>query len=195
MIMVEKRTVAKSLRSIYQLKITLKGIRPPIWRRLLVASTTKLDGIHLILQIVMGWTNSHLHEFIQGRDRYGMPDEEFPSDAKDEAQYRLDQLLKTEKEKLIYIYDFGDSWEHEVVLEKILPFQTDAVLPLCLKGSRACPPEDIGGIGGYTMFLDAISDPAHPEHASMLEWISEDMDGPFDPGHFDLAEVNERLQS
>lgn len=193
--MVGNRAAAKSLRSIYQLKITLKGIRPPIWRRLLVASTTKLDGIHLILQIVMGWTNSHLHKFIQGRDRYGMPDEEFPSDTKDEAQYRLDQLLKTEKEKLIYIYDFGDGWEHEVVLEKILPFQTGVVLPLCVKGSRACPPEDIGGIGGYAMFLDAISDPAHPEHESMLEWIAEDMDGPFDPGHFDPAEVNKRLQS
>lgn len=179
MIMVGTRAVAKSLRSIYQLKITLKGIRPPIWRRLLVASTTKLDGIHLILQIVMERSDSHLHEFIQGRDRYGMPDEEFPSDAKDEARYRLDQLLKTEKEKLIYIYDFGDGWEHEVVLEKILPFQTGAVLPLCLKGSRACPPEDIGGIWGYAMFLEAMSDP----------------DGPFDPGHFDLAEVNKRLQS
>ena len=186
---------AKSLRSIYQLKITLKNIRPPIWRKLLVASTTKLDDIHLILQIVMGWSDSHLHEFIQGQNRYGMPNEAFPSDTKDEARYRLDQLLKTEKDKLIYIYDFGDSWEHEVVLEKILPYETDAVLPLCLKGSRACPPEDIGGIWGYAMFLEAISDPAHPEHASMLEWVAEDMDGPFDPGYFDLAEVNKQLRS
>ncbi len=193
--MMGTRAAAKSLRSIYQLKITLKDVRPPIWRRLLVASTTKLGDIHLMLQIVMGWSDSHLHEFIQGQDRYGMPDEAFPSDTKDEARYRLDQLLKTEKDKLIYIYDFGDSWEHEVVLEKILPYETDAVLPLCLKGSRACPPEDIGGIWGYAMFLEAISDPAHPEHASMLEWAAEDINGPFDPGYFDLAEVNKQLRS
>lgn len=186
---------AKSLRSIYQLKITLKGMRPPIWRRILMASTTKLDDVHLIFQIVMGWTNSHMHEFIQGRDRYVEPDEEFPSDAKDEAQYRLDQLLKREKEKLIYIYDFGDGWEHEVVLEKILPFKTNVALPICVKGCRACPPEDIGGIGGYIMFLEAISDPAHPEHEDMLEWIADDIEDPFNPEAFDLAEVNQLLQS
>ncbi|PTQ88792.1 plasmid pRiA4b ORF-3 family protein [Nitrosomonas ureae] len=186
---------AKSLRSIYQLKITLKGMRPPIWRRILMASTTKLDDVHLIFQIVMGWTNSHMHEFIQGRDRYVEPDEEFSSDAKDEAQYRLDQLLEKEKEKLIYIYDFGDGWEHEVVLEKILPFKTSADLPICVKGCRACPPEDIGGIGGYMMFLEAISDPTHPEHEDMLEWIAGDIEGPFDPEAFDLAEVNQLLQS
>lgn len=193
--MIATHLTAKSLRSIYQLKVTLKGMRPPIWRRILVASTTKLDDIHLILQIVMGWTDSHLHEFIQGRNRYGEPDEDFPSDAQDETQYRLDQILKKEKEKLIYIYDFGDGWEHEVVLEKILPFETSAVLPICLKGRRACPPEDIGGIGGYMMFLDAISDPTHPEHQVMLEWIAEDIEGPFDPEAFDLTEVNQLLQS
>lgn len=193
--MIATRLTAKSLRSIYQLKVTLKGMRPPIWRRILVASTTKLDDIHLILQIVMGWTNSHLHEFIQGRDRYGEPDEDFPSGAQDETRYRLDQILKQEKEKLIYLYDFGDGWEHEVVLEKILPFETSATLPLCLKGRRACPPEDIGGIGGYMMFLDAISDPAHAEHEVMLEWIAEDIEGSFDPETFDLAEVNQLLQS
>ncbi|WP_293008903.1 plasmid pRiA4b ORF-3 family protein [Nitrosomonas sp.] len=193
--MIATRLTAKSLRSIYQLKVTLKGMRPPIWRRILVASTTKLDDIHLILQIVMGWTNSHLHEFIQGRDRYGEPDEDFPSDAQDETRYRLDQILKQEKGKLIYLYDFGDGWEHEVVLEKILPFETSATLPICLKGRRACPPEDIGGIGGYMMFLDAISDPAHPEHEVMLEWIAEDIEGSFDPETFDLAEVNQLLQS
>lgn len=184
----------KSLRSIYQLKITLRGIRPPIWRRLLVASTVNLEDAHVILQIAMGWTDSHMHEFAKGNDRYGVADEDFPSDSHDEANYRLDQILKTEKEKLIYTYDFGDSWSHEVVLEKILPFKAGVVLPVCLKGSRACPPEDIGGIMGYAMFLDAISDPAHPEHKNMLEWIEEDFVGNFDPEYFDLAQVNEWLK-
>lgn len=189
------RAAAKSLRSIYQLKVTLKGIRPPIWRRFLIASTASLADVHIVLQIVMGWTDSHLHEFAKGRDRYGVPDEDFPADIYDEAKYRLDQLLKEEKEKLIYTYDFGDGWEHDVVLEKILPFETGAKLPLCLKGSRACPPEDVGGTPGYEMFLEAISDPEHPEHASMLEWIADDTGNIFDPERFDLAEVNELLHS
>lgn len=184
---------AKPLRSIYQLKVTLKGIRPPIWRRLLMASTTSLENTHQTLQIVMGWTNSHLHEFVTEGNRYGVPNEEFPSGVRNEAKYRLDHVLKKEKDKLIYIYDFGDSWEHEVLLEKILPFETNIELPVCLKGSRACPPEDIGGVGGYMMFLEAISDPVHPDHDSMLEWIGSDTAGAFDPEHFCLAEVNQLL--
>lgn len=190
----ETRTTTKSLRSIYQLKITLKGFRPPIWRRFLVASTVSLEDVHDILQIVMGWTDSHMHEFSKGSDRYGVPDADFPSDILDEAKYRLEQVLKNEKDKLNYTYDFGDGWEHEVVLEKILPFETGVALPACLKGRGACPPEDIGGVVGYAMFLDAILDPEHPEHESMLEWIAEDIDGVFDPEYFDLAEVNNLLQ-
>jgi hypothetical protein len=181
---------ARSLRSIYQLKITLKGIQPSIWRRLLIANTDSLADVHVAIQITMGWTNSHLHEFSQGRERYGMPDEDFPSDVRDEADYRLDQILKKEKDKLHYVYDFGDYWEHEVVLEKILAFEPGAVLPVCLKGSRACPPEDVGGIPGYAMFLEAISDPTHPEYEETLEWI----DGGFDSEHFDLAQTNDLLR-
>lgn len=181
---------AQTLRSIYQLKVALKGARPPIWRRLQIASSDNLEDLHIALQIVMGWTNDHLHEFSMGRVRYGIPDEDFPSDILDEADYRLAQVLRKEKDTLNYDYDFGDGWVHTVVLEKILPFSTDAVLPVCLKGSRACPPEDIGGVGGYEMFLETISDPSHPEYEEMLEWIG----GDFDPEHFDLAEVNDLLQ-
>jgi len=188
------RATTKSLRSIYQLKITLKGFRLPIWRRFLVASTVSLEDVHDILQIVMGWTDSHMHEFSTESDRYGVLDADFPSDIQDEAKYRLDQVLKKEKDKLNYTYDLGDDWEHEVVLEKILPFETGIALPVCLKGSRACPLEDIGGVGGYEMFLDAILDLEHPEHESMLEWIAEDIDGDFDPEYFDLDEVNKLLQ-
>ncbi len=182
---------AKSLRSVYQLKVTFKGIRPSIWRRFQIASTESLEDTHIVLQMVMGWTNSHLHEFINGRDHYGVPDDEFPSDVCDEAKYRLDQVLKQEKDKLLYEYDFGDGWVHDVVLEKILPFKSGMDLPVCLKGSRACPPEDIGGIGGYAMFLEAISDPSHPEHEEMLDWIG----GGYDAQHFDLAEVNALLRT
>ncbi len=187
-----KPSAAKSLRSIYQLKVTLNYIRPPIWRRFLIASTDSLADLHLVVQIVMGWTDSHLHEFVKdGEQRYGVPDEDFPSDIHDESEFRIEQVLKQEKDKLIYTYDFGDGWDHAIVLEKILPFETQTKLPLCLKGSRACPPEDIGGPPGYEMFLEAIADPDHPEHDDIMEWLGE----PFDPEHFDLAEVNELLHS
>jgi len=102
-------TAARSLRSIYQLKITLRDAQPPIWRRLQIASTANLEDMHIAVQIVMGWTNSHLHEFIKGYDRYGIPDEDFPSDVYDEIDYRLDQILLKEKETLNYVYDFGDT--------------------------------------------------------------------------------------
>jgi len=180
----------RTLRSIYQLKVTLKYAQPPIWRRLHILSTDTLEDLHIALQIVMGWTDSHLHEFSKGRERYGVPDKEFPSDIHDEVEFRLDQMLTKEKDKLNYIYDFGDGWEHEVLLEKILPFDTAAVLPLCLEGERACPMEDVGGPPGYEMFLEAISDPSHPEYDELLEWSG----GNFDPEHFDLALTNDLLR-
>jgi len=181
---------AQTLRSIYQLNITLLGVQPPIWRRLRIASTDTLADVHMALQIAMGWTNSHLHEFIKGRERYGIPDDEFPSDVHDETDYRLSQMLKKEGDTLNYVYDFGDSWEHEVVLEKVLPFDTADVLPVCLEGARACPPEDVGGLPGYQMFLEAVSDTSHPEHDDLLEWVG----GDFDAEHFDLALTNDLLR-
>ena len=168
----------------------LKYVQPPIWRRLQVASTDNLGDVHIALQIVMGWTNSHVHEFTRDHARYGIPDKDFPSDVLDELEYRLDQVLKKEKDRLSYVYDFGDGWEHEVVLEKILPFETGVVLPVCLDGERACPLEDVGGIPGYEMFLEAISDPSHPEHDELIEWSG----GDFDPEHFDLALTNDLLR-
>ncbi|WP_090703288.1 plasmid pRiA4b ORF-3 family protein [Nitrosomonas aestuarii] len=179
----------RSLRSIYQLKVTLKNFRPPIWRRFLLSSTTNLGEMHHVLQIVMGWANAHLHEFVKENERYGEPEIEFPLDIHDETEFRLDQILKQEKEKLIYNYDFGDDWQHEILLEKVLPFKHDAVLPICIKGKRACPPEDVGGAVGYAMFLEAVSDSLHPEYAAMREWAN----GNFDSAFFDLDAVNNLL--
>lgn len=153
-------------------------------------SSDTLEDLHVALQIVMGWTNSHLHEFSDGRDRYGMSDEEFSADVRDEADFRLEQVFKREKDTLHYVYDFGDGWEHEVLFEKILPFDTGIVLPICLDGERACPMEDVGGPPGYEMFLEAIADPSHPEHDAMFEWCG----GDFDPEHFDLAQTNDLLR-
>ena len=156
--------MATAIHNTYQLKITLSDIRPPIWRRVVVSSATSLETLHLILQITMGWTNSHLHQFIIGKQRYGVPDPDFEDGMNDQACIKLNQLLKKEKDRIIYEYDFGDGWQHTVTLEKILPFEPKAVLPECIKGKRACPPEDVGGPWGYFDFLEAYSNQHHEQH-------------------------------
>jgi hypothetical protein len=177
---------------IYQLKITLKYIRPPIWRRVEVPDDVTLDELHLILQAAMGWTNSHLHQFRVGKIYYGEPsiDEFSDLNLKDESKARLNKVLSRPKQKMIYEYDFGDGWEHEILLEKILPRDSTAKYPRCLGGARACPPEDCGGTGGYVNFLEAISDPDHEEHDEYLDWIG----GEFDPEKFDPAEFESELK-
>ncbi len=179
----------KQLKNIYQIKISLIGAKPPIWRTVLVPSNLKLAAFHDVIQVAMGWTESHLHQFIANQVFYGIPDDEFELEMEDETKYKLSQLLKKEKESLIYEYDFGDSWEHKILLEKILPFDTKTALPVCIKGKRACPPEDCGGIWGYEELLKTISDPKHPEREDMLEWLG----GEFDPEEFDLEGINEDL--
>jgi hypothetical protein len=179
----------KQSKSIYQIKISLIGVKPPIWRTILVSSAIDLEIFHDTIQLVMGWTDSHLHQFIANQVFYGTPDDDFELEMEDETKYKLSQLLKKEKDSLIYEYDFGDSWEHKVLLEKILPDDGKTILPVCLKGKRACPPEDCGGIWGYEELLVTISDSKHPDHEDMLEWLG----GEFDPEEFDLEEINEDL--
>ena len=179
----------KQLKNIYQIKISLIGAKPPIWRTVLVPSNLKLAAFHDVIQVAMGWTDSHLHQFIANNVFYGIPDDDFELEMEDESKYKLSQLLKKEKESIIYEYDFGDSWEHKILLEKILPFDTKMALPVCIKGKRACPPEDCGGIWGYEELLKTISDPKHPDYENMLEWLG----GEFDPEEFDLEEINGNL--
>jgi hypothetical protein len=179
---------------IYQIKVTLRGSKPPIWRRIEVRGDTRLDKLHLILQEVMDWANYHLHQFIVAGNYYGEPHPDYDNwggEMLDEKKVRLHQIVPGEKFKFIYEYDFGDSWEHELLVEKILPPEKGVHYPRCLKGKRACPPEDVGGIWGYYGFLEAIADPDHPEHEDMLEWVG----GEFDPEAFDLDEINERLRT
>ena len=180
----KSRTIGKG-KSIYQLKITLVGSKPPIWRRLLVPGSVTLETLHDIIQVAMGWTESHLHQFIVGDVYYSNPGFELDH-AKDEDEFKLNQIAPREKKSFVYEYDFGDGWEHRVVVEKILPPEEGQSYPVCLKGKRACPPEDCGGIWGYAEFLEAISDPEHESHEEMLDWIG----GDFDPEEFDPAAAN-----
>ncbi len=175
--------------SIYQLKITLNGIKPPIWRRFLVPDNIKLRTFHVVLQIVMGWENYHLHQFISEKAFFGVPDDDFGMEIKDEDDYQLFDLLKKEKDSILYEYDFGDSWEHKIVLEKSLPVAADFKMPRCIKGKRACPPEDCGGVWGYQDLIEAIHDPSKPNHEELLEWAGEG----FDPEAFSVEDINHFL--
>lgn len=174
---------------VLQLKVTLRHIRPPIWRRVDVPADTSLLDLHRVLQGAMGWTDSHLHQFEQNGLTYGPPDREFGEPVISERKTRVGQLLQHAKARLLYTYDFGDGWEHEVVVESIKDPSPDARYPRVIDGKRACPPEDVGGPPGYADFLDAVSNPAHEEYASMIEWIG----GPFNPEHFDVIVANERV--
>lgn len=186
--------------SIYQLKITLIGTRPPVWRRILVPSDLRLSELHPIIQSGMGWTNAHLHYFKVGHETYeprsefgpddldlGLDDLDEESESLDSATIRLFQALEAPGSHMAYLYDFGDAWHHKILLEKILPVDPDVRYPICVKGVRACPPEDSGGIWGYSELLSRIDDDDFEEEYGEL--VGEK----FDPNFCDLEAVNQRL--
>jgi hypothetical protein len=171
---------------IYQFKITLMDAEPPIWRRFHVKDCT-LDRLHEHIQTAMGWTNSHLHHFRIDDQLYGDPmlmAENFEElNYEDSTVTKISEILPRsgQRFRFEYEYDFGDSWQHEVLFEGCLRAEPGVRYPLCLEGVRACPPEDVGGTGGYEDFLRAISDPGHERHGLLSEWIG----GSFDPEVFD----------
>jgi hypothetical protein len=174
---------------IYRLKIALRGIRPSIWRRLEAPADLTLFELHRAIQGAMGWTDSHLHQFFHRGTYYGAPDREFGMPTVSERRTKLRDLLGQPKERLIYEYDFGDSWEHDVVLEAITEPEPGARYPRVIAGKRACPPEDVGGSSGYAEFVAAVTDPTHEEHESVVQWVG----GPFDPERFDILVANDRI--
>lgn len=171
---------------IFQIKITLMRTAPPIWRRLLVSSDITLSGLHQLLQLAMGWTDSHMHDFQFRGQCYGSSD--LPEGI-DEAKVRLNQLLVRVGGKILYTYDFGDGWEHAVVLEKRLPVDPNMSYPACTGGRGACPPEDCGGAGGFYNLIEALQNPHHPEHEELLEWVG----GDYDPEKFSIDALNRSL--
>jgi pRiA4b ORF-3-like protein len=176
-----------------QLKITLRFSNPPIWRRVVVRADMTLDRLHHVIQTSMGWTNSHLHQFRLGRVYYGILDGEFDGfgiEMLNEKQYTVADLAPVAKKKFIYEYDFGDSWEHEILVEKVLSPDPAIKHPVCLAGANACPPEDCGGIPGYYQLLAALADPKHEQHHEMKEWVG----GEWDASLFDLEATNACLK-
>ena len=177
---------------IYQLKVTLRASHPPIWRQFQVKSDITLARLHPIMQAVMGWTNSHLHRFLIRGTRYGIPDEGDLALRKtmDEHKHRLGDVVSGQASRFTYEYDFGDLWQHEILVESIFPPEPGVRYPVCLAGARACPPEDVGGTVGYENLLEAIHNPNHPQHEEYLEWIGDGVD----PEPFDVNEINRKLR-
>jgi hypothetical protein len=175
---------------IYQLKVTLKGSKPPIWRRIQVPGDISLEELHFVLQEAMGWFSSHLWQFTIGGVDYGDKEWDEWGEMADAATARLGQLVRSEKAKFHYLYDFGDSWEHDILVEKILPADPAVRYPFCIAGKRACPPEDCGGIWGYEELIETIQNPDDPEYEEMMDWLG----GEFDPEEFDLEATNRVLQ-
>ena len=172
-----------------QLRVSLMEITPTIWRRMLVPGSVRLAKLHLMLQAAMGWTDSHLHDFRVGDKVYGTQIDDYPDDELNENDVTVLQVCRDER-RFVYQYDFGDSWEHEVVVEGQWWSPIGLKFGVCLDGQNACPPEDCGGWPGYAEFLEAIGDPEHEEHERFLRWVG----GSFDPTAFDLAVANAALQ-
>jgi Plasmid pRiA4b ORF-3-like protein/Domain of unknown function (DUF1841) len=176
---------------VFQVKISLLGARPPIWRRLRLPATTTLGQLHDVIQTAFGWMDSHLHSFEAEGRNYSRPDfglDEFGDPFADEAQARLGDVVPAVGGRLRYTYDFGDGWEHDLVVEEILP--PDSVPhAVCVAGRRAGPPEDCGGVWGYAELLDILADPGHPEHAERLDWLGYR----YDPAAFDKDAINRAL--
>jgi len=176
-------------RQIFQLKVSLAGVRPPVWRRVLVPGGYTLDRLHRVLQHAMGWRDCHLHSFEIDGLQYGEPDPDGELALRDELDVRMDAVVG-KGSRFRYTYDFGDWWEHDLVVEDACTADPDERYPSCLYGERACPPEGVGGPSGYAVLLAALADPAHREHQAMREWA-----GPgFDPDAYDATRATTLLR-
>jgi hypothetical protein len=183
---------SNSKTDVYHLRIEMLGIKPLIWRRLWVSGNTKLPKLHRILQAVMGWENCHLHQFHVGSWLYGIPDPDGLYDFENfrsEMSVTLKMIAPERGASFVYEYDFGDGWEHQVTVEKIVPVDEQNFWPMCVAGERAAPPEDVGGAGGFMDFVEAIRNPLHQDHRQVWAWNG----GPFDPNGFDLNLINKLL--
>ncbi len=178
---------------VYQLKVGLRGAKPPIWRRLEVPADVSLARLHMVIQAAFGWDDSHLHVFETPYGRFGIADADLGHRA--EAPVTLEQVAPAAGGKLRYVYDFGDDWEHDIVVEKVLDRDPAAAYPRCTGGRRAGPPEDCGGVWGYAELVEVMADPGHPEHQDRLEWLGLDDAAGFTPDRFDAEAVSQALSA
>ena len=177
------------INSVYELKVTLEGTTLPVWRTVQAPSAITLHKLHSVIQAAMGWEDYHLYRFEIGNGEYGESD-----------QYGMMTLLRDARrawfgsevqtgDTFTYEYDFGDSWLHRIVVKQELSPEPDMRYPVCIRGEGACPPEDCGGIYGYSELLEKLSEPTHEQHSDAVSWVGEG----FDPRAFDVAKANSRL--
>jgi hypothetical protein len=185
-----KRKKSGPAAPVYQIKVSLRGAKPPIWRRLELPADTNLARLHDIIQVAFGWEDCHLHVFETPYGTFGVADRELEHRA--ERPVTLEQVAPGAGDKLEYTYDFGDNWTHEIVVEKILDRQPVAY-PRCTGGRRAAPPEDCGGVWGYDELVEVLGDPRNPEHSDRLEWLGLDSADDFQPDRFDAIEITRAL--
>ena len=170
-------------------RISLADATPVIWRRVVVPASITLASLHEVIQVSMGWENVHLYAFEVGARRFGPLDEESDEDEIDDGTVVLSEVVSA-GDHLLYEYDFGDSWQHDIFIESIESQAEGMARPLCLEGERACPPEDSGGMSGYASVLTVLADPDHAEHADLVEWVG----ASFDPEAVDLVATNAALR-
>lgn len=185
----ERTAVANIDSELYELRITLLETAPPVWRRFRVPSEILLPRLHRVVQAIMGWKDAHLHQFSSGTILLGEPDPEYDTGVIDHREIRLNQLLRHARDRCGYEYDFGDDWQHEIVLEGVVARKEGEAPLRCLDGARACPPEDCGGIPGYEELLEALADLEHPDHGDLRRWVGRG----WHPERFDVEAVNRRL--
>ncbi len=174
----------------YGLRVTLMNVEPEVTRYLIARNTITLANLHLALQITMGWANCHLHSFESDGIRYGLKDPDFDDGLVDQRRRTIKQLVSDPGRSVVYEYDFGDGWLHEITLLDVFQIDNpDLLLPMCVDGVGACPPEDVGGPHGYKEFLEALADESHSRHDEFVEWIG----GAFDPDFFDIHSTNVQL--
>ncbi len=178
-------------KTVHQLKVTLREVKPPVWRRIVVESGVTLGELAPVLEAAMGWLGGHLHLFDIEGTVYGIRNPEWEDIGLDESKFRLGDMFSSVGSKMRWDYDFGDGWEHDVLVEAISIPERGVEYPVCLAGRRACPPEDCGGPWGYANLLEALVDPDNPEHEHLREWAPLD----FDPTRFDKDETNEAMRS
>ena len=183
---------------IYQFKIQLKNVtKPPVWRQIQVSEKFTFHDLHQLIQLVFGWEDYHAYQFCP--KGYGsnpviaIPlEDDWEKPEMNALKTKLNKVFTAEKQSFTYIYDFGDDWAHQIVLEKILP--GDIKSPVCMAGKGTCPPEDCGGPWGYENLKIILADPQHEEYGDMKEWLGLDEDEDWDPNCFDLEEVNEMIK-
>ncbi len=177
---------------LYQVKVILKDVDPPIWRRLLIPADLFLHDFHKVLQTTMGWENQHMHLFQKGTRMFGLSDDEWSGSSRfqDYTIVRVNDLLRKPGDEIEYHYDMGDGWRHAVVLEResVKPDPLE-YYPQCTGGARECPPEDCGGPPGYIEMINAVKNPANPQHRFFKAMYPEGLD----PEYFDMDEINDIL--